>query len=221
MSKRSKGKYEEQVNIEHDKKPEMPNVNKRASRRLYMLVLGGLLTAIGLAMFLSYVFTLNMVIGAPGVFMVGGGVILFYIYWKKADDAVTEFVGKPSKEQFNSLSIYPDKMIFENVHQPGGQVWKCKNDGKRYFVNIWDEERRRLVPFELPDQQYYDPRVFAERVLGLPAHRKIFTRRQDLFHKLRPIFLIVAIILVWILIVTTTGNEGETAWFPTTIPNLG
>ena len=97
--------------------------------------------------------------------------------------------------------------MFENVYEPQGFPMTCLNDKKKYYVNIQDPtgKSKGLVPFVLPDQQYYDPGVFAERVLELPAHQKIFTRKPNLFQKIKTGLLVLAIGIVWLLILTTTG----------------
>lgn len=173
--------------------------------RLVMLVLSGVVAFGGVVMFAIYFMTQNMTVGAPSIFMIGGGTILFRYYWGKTEDVVIQHFGSVSKAQVNSLCIYPTKVLFEEVVKPVGYPWRCLNDKKNYFVLKWDEAVKRLVPFALPDQQYYDPGVFAERVLELPAHQKIFTRKQNLFQKLKTALLVLAIAIVWLLILTTTG----------------
>ena len=146
-------------------------------------------------------------VGAPSVFMMVGGGVLFKHYWGKAGKVVIEHIGEIKKEQVNSLCIYPDKIIFENTTgEKAGFPWQCLNDKKNYFVLKWDEAINRLIPFTLPDQQYYDPSVFAERVLELPAHQKIFTRKPKLLQRLKTALLVLAIGIVWLLILTTTGG---------------
>jgi len=180
-------------------------IKKSYTRRLIMLVLAGILICVGLVFFAIYFFTLNMVFGASFIFLIGGGVILFLYYWKKGDDAVIQHIGEVNKTQVNSLCLYPNRIVFENVESPKGYPQQCLNDKKHYFVNIWDGAINRLVPFVLPDQQYYDPGVFAERVLELPAHQKIFMRKPTLFQKIKTGLLVLAIGIVWLLILTTTG----------------
>lgn len=184
---------------------EVPKVKKTYTRRLIMLVIGGAITIAGVVLFAIYFFTQNMAVGAPSIFMIGGGIFLFKYYWGKTDDAVIEHIGKINREQVNSLCLYPDRLVFENTVNPGGYPQRCLNDGKNYFVLIWDKATERLTPFTLPDQQYYDPTVFAERVLELPAHQKIFTRKPNLFQKIKTGLLVIAIAIVWLLILTTTG----------------
>ena len=182
----------------------LPQVKKTYSKRLGVLFASGVVVFLGLALFVVYFFNENVMIGAPAIFMVIGGIILFKYYWEKTGDVITEHIGEQVTTQVNSLSLYPDKIIFENVNEPKGYPWECLNDKKKYYVNFWNGSA--LVPFVLPDQQYYEPGVFAERVLELPAHRKIFLRKPDLFQKIKTGLLVVAIVIVWLLIVTTTGS---------------
>ena len=192
-----------------EEQPEKPKVKKRYTRRFYMMILGGVVAVIGLAFFALYFFTLNMVLGLPGVIMVAFGFFLFRYYWKKEDDIAIEHLGGEKKvESANSLTIYPDRVVFENVYEPQGFPMTCLNDKKKYYVNIQDPtgKSKGLMPFVLPDQQYYDPMVFAQRVLGLPAHRKLFERKPKLLQKLKTALLVLAIGIVWLLILTTTGE---------------
>ena len=186
----------------------LPQVKKTYSLRLLMLFGSGAVAIVGLAMFIVYFLTQNMAIGAPSIFMMGGGFFVFKYFWSRTEDVVTEHIGEVKKVQVNSLCIYQDKLVFEDVVNPDGYPWECLNDHKKYFVNIWDLAIKKLVPFVLPDQQYYDPVVFAERVLALPAHRKIFMRKEKLLQKLKTVMLVAAIGIVWLLILTTTNSGG-------------
>ena len=183
--------------------PEKPVVNIKRTGNMMMLLISGAIAGVGLILFIAYFFTLNMVMGAPGVILTAAGLIWFFRILKKGGDTVAKHIGETPKAQVNSLCLYPYEVKFEDVYNPAGQLMKCRNDGKYYHVNIQNRDNK-LVAFMLPDTQYMDPEVFAQRVLELPAHRKIFTRRQDLFQKLKPLFIILGIIIVWILILTTT-----------------
>lgn len=189
-----------------EEKDNLPKVKKVYSLRLFILIVSGITAVAGLGMFVIYFFTNNIAIGAPSVFMMAGGFLVFKYYWSRTEDVVTEHIGEVKKEQVNSLCIYPTKVVFEDVVNPEGYPWECLDDHKKYFVNIWDLATKRLIPFVLPDQQYYDPVVFAERVLALPAHRKIFRRKEQLFQKIKTALLVVTILIVFFLILTTSGS---------------
>ena len=103
----------------------------------------------------------------------------------------------------NSMNIYPDKIRFEEVEEPKGQPWKCENDSKSYHIHIFDEETELLKEFQLPDQAYMDPQLLASRVLELPAHRRIFRRKQTLLQQLSPMMAAFGVIIMWIIIITT------------------
>jgi hypothetical protein len=183
--------------------PEKPVVTTKRTGNITVLIISGMIAGVGLILFIAYFFTLNMVMGAPGIILTAAGIFWFYRNLKTGGDTVAKHIGETSKAQVNSLCLYPYEIKFEDVYEPAGQLMKCRNDGKYYHVNIQNGDNK-LVAFMLPDTQYMDPEVFAQRVLELPAHRKIFTRRQDLFQKLKPLFIILGIIIVWILILTTT-----------------
>lgn len=187
--------------------PQQAKVKRRLTFRFYMLVVGGIIAVLGLAFFVIYFITLNMMFGAPSILMIAGGGFLVYFYWRKYENiAVTEFIGGIKKIQVNSMNLYSSMVIqFEDMAKPEGFPWECINDGKMYYVNKWDLESKQFVPFILPDQQIMDPKEFAERVLGLPAHKKIFTRKPKLLEKLKTALLVLAIGIVWLLILTTTG----------------
>jgi len=185
-------------------KPELPNVKKTYGKRGLMLVIFGSMALLGAGGVVFYIFNMNMIIGALGLILVFAGGLGFYYYWGQSKDLQIQYVGDVPKEQVNSLTLYPDIVKFEDIYNPGGFIWHCINDGKPYFVNI--EVDKKIIPYILPDQQYYDPNVFAQRVLDLPAHRALFTRRQELFQKLKPLIAAVVGIGLWILIMTTTGG---------------
>ena len=188
-------------------KDEGANVKKRYTLRFYMMVLSGVAMGFGLFLFAIYFKTLNIALGLPSIIMMVAGIFTFRYYWKKETNIALEHIkGEEKFESANCLNIYSDKVEFATMLDPAGFPMKCINLGKRYYVNIMDGASNRLIPFVLPDQQYYDPNVFAQRVLGLPAHRKIFERKPKLIQKLKTALLVLAIGIVWLLIMTTTGG---------------
>ena len=174
--------------------------------RFYMMILSGVVFVAGLGLFVIYFRTLNVVFGLPGFVMMGGGIYAFLHYWKSEGNLAIEHIGGAKKDIVNSLNIYPDKIVFEDVYEPRGFPMLCVNLKKKFYVNIEDLATKKLIPFILPDQQYCDPNVFAQRVLGLPAHRKIFERKPKLLQRLKTALLVIAIGIVWLLILTTTGG---------------
>ncbi len=182
-----------------------PKIARNYTRQIMLILSGGLVVG-GVALFAVYFSTQNIIFGISAFAVGAGGVFLFKYYWGKTDIDIIETLGGVTQGQVNSLCLYPGKLVFENVDEPGGFPQQCINDKKKYYVMIWDEVANLLTPFVLPDQQYYDPGVFAERVLDLPAHQKIFERKPSLLQKIRTGLLVVAIGIVWILILTTTGE---------------
>jgi len=204
--KATKAKVEDKPSGDGDK-PNLPKVTKSYPKRTAMLVLCAISIAMGVGLAVVYVFTTNMVLGFIGIPFLFGGGLGFYYFWGQSKDIQIRYVGDVTKEQVNALVIYQDKIVFENIANPSGFVWHWIDDGKPYYI-YWDNpQTKKLAPFNLPDQQYYDPQVFAQKVLSLPCHRKIFQRRQDLMHKLKPFIAAIIALGLWILIITTTGGE--------------
>jgi hypothetical protein len=188
-------------------KPVEAKIKRVYTLRFYMMVLSGIVSAVGLGLFVIYFLTLNIALGLPGIMMIAAGGFALKYYWNKEGDIAIESIGDKKMEDIvNSLNIYPEQLEFANVYEPQGFPMLCENLKRKFYVNIWDETAKRLAPFVLPDQQYCDPIVFAQRVLGLPAHRKIFERKPKLLQKLKTALLVLAIGIVWLLILTTTGS---------------
>jgi len=196
-------------NKETTNKPPEPakvKVKKTYTLKFYMMILSGASAVIGLALFIIYIITTIKMLGFPSVIMMVAGIFIFNHYRKKDDSLSIEHLDGVKKiVDCNCLNIYEHKIVFENMPNPEGFPMECLNDGKKYYVNIWDLVIKRFVPFVLPDQQYCDPGYLAQRVLGLPAHRRIFERKPKLLQKLKTAFLVIAIGIVWLLILTTTG----------------
>lgn len=185
---------------------ELPQVKKTYGKRAIMLGLFGAMGFLGAVLLIAYVLGgNNLVFGFISIPFLFAGGFGFYYYWNQSKDIQVTYVGDVPKEQVNSLCIYPGKIVFENIKEPEGFVWHWIDDGKSYYVYEWKEATKRLEPFKLPDQQYYDPEVYAQRVLTLPCHRKIFARKQDIVQKLKPVFAGLVGIGLWILILTTTA----------------
>lgn len=184
----------------------LPKVTKSYPHRTMMLILSGAVLLVGAALAVIYVFTMNLALGFVGIPFLFAGGLGFYYYWSQSKDIQVKYVGDVPTGQVNALVIYQDGIKFQNVANPQGFVWYWIDDGKPYYL-YWDNpSTKKLEPYVLPDQQYYDPQVFAERVLTLPCHRKIFMRRSDLMQKLKPFIAALIGAALWILIITTTGG---------------
>ncbi len=193
-------------------RPEDGNSKTLKSKRiftlkLYMVILSIAMVIGGVALFVVYFRTLNVAFGLPGFIIAAVGMFTFFHYWgAEGDLAVEHIAGEKKAAIVNSLNIYSDLIEFADVDEPKGFPLTCINLRKKFYVNIWDEATKKLIPFVLPDQQYCDPGVFAQRVLGLPAHRKIFEHKPKLLARLKTALLVLAIGIVWLLILTTTGS---------------
>ncbi len=189
-----------------------PVLNKAFDRNIFRLFGGALLLLVGgLLGYLWFTFMpQNIVAAALTLLSIGGG-IFFIIKYFNSRGMSSEIVVFPSgqakvgKKQVNSLCIYPDRVEFVDVDKPLGQPWRCLNDGKYYFVHIFDEGKKELKVFSLPDQQYMDPGIFAKRVLELPAHRRIFRRKQSLLEQLSPAMALIGIVVFGIVMIVTLG----------------
>lgn len=188
-----------------DKKAESVNTKKTYTFKFYMLILSGAVAIIGVCLFVLYFISLNMALGAPGIIMTGAGVLAFRYYWNKEESIAIEHIGEGKVgNNANCLNIHPNIIQFATMLKPQGFPMECENLKKKYFVNIWDG--KVYVPFILPDQQYMDPDTYAMRVIDLPAHRRIFARKPKLLQRLKTALLVIAIGIIWLLILTTTGG---------------
>lgn len=206
MKKVWRTRKQEQSRLEE--KAEGVKVKKVYTPRFYMMMLSGVASVAGLGLLVLYYFILNIIMGVGGFVMVVAGIFAFRHYWQTPGGISVDHIGgKKSDDSANCLNIYRDRIVFEAMPKPEGFPMLCMDLKKSYYVNIEDMSSGQLMPFILPDQQYYDPDVFAQRVLGLPAHRKIFERKLKLMQKLKTVLLVMAIGIVWLLILTTTGGS--------------
>lgn len=204
--------------------PAAKPTRKRTSLTTFWLV-GGL-TVIALSFLCGYIwlalYPRSPIPAVPTIAGLVGGVILIKKYFNKRGEKGETIIlpcseGDSDKTKTcvlvdktpNSLTLYPNKVVFEAVQNPQGQPWKCHNDNKLYYIHIYDEKAQQLKVFNLPDQQYMEPGIFATRVLELPAHRRIFARKQKLLEQLTPVIMVVAMIVVAILIAMTTGGTPD------------
>lgn len=191
-----------------EEKKNLPKVKRSYGKRFWLIAAAGIMMLAGGIGVVSYVFTFNMIIGVPSAMLAFGGFLLGYHAWNRDEDIYTEKHEGYTAEQVNSLNIYRDRIRFETVENPEGYPLQCINDHKPYYVHIWDEVQNKPIAFILPDQQYYDPGVFAERVIELPAHRRVCKRREKMGQHIRTALLVLTIVVLWFLIMTTTGTGG-------------
>jgi len=181
---------------------------EKTNLRKYKIVLpiAGIVIGILLGV-LFFAADLSGIVFVIAILMIVVSSILLKKWWGSIGDDESRVIVTDEKVpsgRVNSMNIYPDKIVFDEVAEPKGQPWKCENDGKSYFIHILDEEAELLKEFQLPDQAYMDPQLLASRVLELPAHRRIFRRKQTLLQQLSPMMAALGVIIMWIIIITTT-----------------
>jgi len=184
------------------------NTDKKSSLKKYKIVLpiSGIVIGI-LLVILFFATKLTGILFLVGLLMVVFGAIFLKKWWGSiGDDESRVIITDKGKvpDRAICLNIYPDKVLFEETPDPKGQPWKCENDGKYYCIHIEDQETKGLIEFKLPDQAYLDPQLLATRVLELPAHRRIFRRKQTLLQQLSPMMAALGVVIMWIIIITTT-----------------
>lgn len=199
-------------------KPEKPRrglSSKGGGRRWWMVGLGVALLAVGF--WLGGMWgeqRQNMFLALMVIAAVPGGVFLIWQGIKKVDAAVV-IVGTAKDKQIkqaNCLNIYAsrdsegqvsaDRLEFSEVYNPQGQPQQCLNDGKWYYVNIFDLNKKRLIPYILPDNTYIDPAEFGN-VIEMPAHRKLYQQEVSLFQKASLVFMLLAFVASLIGMVAT------------------
>jgi len=179
----------------------------KTNLRKYRIILPVSAIILGvLLIVLFFTAKLSGILFVVAILLITVGGILLKRWWGTVgeDEDRVIITDKKVTKSANSLNIYPDKILFEMVDKPQGQPWKCENDGKSYFIHIWNEEQEELIEFKLPDQAYLDPQLLATRVLELPAHRRIFRRKQTLLQQLSPMMAALGVVIMWIIIITTT-----------------
>lgn len=216
MKKRALKTVEENTTVEPavENKPQGFQVN-----RYWVLFGGGIilaLTGIGLLfIWFSMPFSaMQQVVGGITLLTLGSGVYLVRRQLKNRNNryggamvvtpSSTSQIPSKSNGYANSLCIYPDKLIFDNVNEPPGQPQKVLNDGRYYYVLKWNQEINRLEPFILPDSHYTDPSILA-RYLGLPAQYKYLQNRETLWKFAGPGLLLIGNIAAFIAIIALSG----------------
>jgi len=146
----------------------------------------------------------NSFLAFSTVLLWAAGLVLLWKGWTYETEKVIITGSKRPVGDVNSLNIYamrnnagklvPDRIAFEDVEQPLGQPARCIDDGRSYYVHIFDLTKGALVPFVLPDGQYFDPGEFGN-VLEMPAHKRLFTRKMSMLQKMGPWIMCVALIV--------------------------
>jgi hypothetical protein len=99
---------------------------------------------------------------------------------------------KPEREQKvkimpnNCMNIYPRAeggIKFEYMAEPTGDMRKCLNNNKWYYVNI--KLDGKLTPLTFPDDVFYNPKEMAQ-VIGAEPFRRFFEYQNTLLEKIAP-----------------------------------
>jgi hypothetical protein len=196
----------------------MPQDNKasrKASKKLLFIAGSGVFALIGTIMLIAYIMNpASMVVGGAGVFILGIGALGIWYFWKGSDDFVKTSVStkKPKTGDANAMILREGVVRFDDIYvkegeELPGREHRCRNDNRFYHVLLDDskKEKPNYMPFELPDQQYYSPQVFAERVIDLPAHRRLFTRREGMGQYIKTGLLLVGMAIVGIVMIASGG----------------
>lgn len=130
------------------------------------------------------------------------------IYYKKDESGAV----KCDYIAFEEM-IPPDK--YEELKRKGeilpGQVkgdilsrmpQRCLDDGKFYYVHIFDPAKNEYTSFELPDTQYFDPREMVNPII-MPSVKKEMKPIPTLGEKLRPALLVIGIAILTVLFIAT------------------
>jgi hypothetical protein len=130
-------------------------------------------------MLLWFKYSTSIILGI--IFLASGG-LSYWLFWRAinrfSDDVILVKEKVEKKKQLNSLLISLGNVMFKDLPNPSGQPQRCRNDNKKYYVMMEQKDHpETTIPFVLPDQQYIDPELFAQRVIMLPRHRKLFTRK--------------------------------------------
>lgn len=79
---------------------------------------------------------------------------------------------------------------------------RCLDDGKLYYAHIFDPFQSKLMPFKLPDTQYFDPREMINPIT-MQAVKKELKPIPTLGERLRPALLVAAIAILSVLFIAT------------------
>lgn len=201
-------------------KAELPKVTKVGGRIWWQVILGIILLVVAAVFAMMYTKNMTNSFLAFGFVLSGGAAVLFLFMGlrKREEGMQLNRFGQGKKKNFkaNCLNIYygydaetkkyfcqrvafewmePDKIKSESPQQ-------CLDDGKWYYVHIFDPVKSQYLPFRLPDTQYYSPKEFVNPLV-MPASRKVLKPKPSLGEKVRPILLVVAIGIMGLIFVIT------------------
>jgi hypothetical protein len=208
------------LNSKPKAKPEQPlKAIKVGGRKWWLVIAGAVVIALGLTALFMFGTSRNAMVGFVAVATLMGGGTAVYLGWQKQEEGeIFTPNGKIDKKfKANCLNVYPDEIKFENMPKeliPPGQPRKCRNDGKFYWVNIFNQKEGKLLKFKLPDTIYRSPAEFSNNI-NIPAHRELMKARANLFEKIAPGLIVLAMFVVAILMIAT--NKPPTSGNVTTM----
>lgn len=129
------------------------------------------------------------------------------IYYRKNEDGDIEcdyiaFEEMIPPDKYDAMTdILPGQVRGEIVSK---MPQRCLNDGKFYYVHIFDPNKDKYLPFKLPDTQYFDPREMVNPVT-MPAVKRELKPIPTLGEKLRPALLLIGIAILSVLFIATGG----------------
>ena len=208
------------------KEPKPPKVKNQSNGKWAKIGLGAVIAIIGIGIVVVlYGQNPQNLIWAIGLPMVGFGIFLASrgfqddsggsvtaIFQQTPQGPVPTNVAaiqKPSGKE-NCLNIYPAELggiRFEHMEEgtfTQSVPQKCENDNRWYYVNRWSKDDNKLVPFVVPDMEYFDPREFAN-IFDAEPIRRFFEIHFGSLERFAPLVFIGAIALAILAIVILPG----------------
>ena len=200
--------------------PTKEKIRKTGGRAWWWIALGIAAAVIDIFIARLYLSNMTNAVLAVAFILFGGAAFLFlFLGLRKRDEGyIIQRPGQGKKvDKANCVNIYYgyDELTskiycdcikfewFEPEQIVAKHPQKCLDDGKFYYLQVWNPKTKKFMPFVASDTQYYDPKEFVNP-LRMPASRKILKPKTKMGEKLRPVLLVIAMgILVFAWIVTT------------------
>lgn len=201
-------------------KAELPKVTKVGGRIWWQVILGIVCLVVTVIFAMMYTKNMTNSFMAFGFVLSGGAAALFlFMGLRKREEGMQlnrPGYGKKKNFKANCLNIYygfdADKQKYfchrvafewmEPDQIKSGSPQQCLDDGKWYYVHIFDPVKKAYEPFKLPDTQYYSPKEFINPLV-MPASRKVLKPKPGLGEKIRPMLLVIAIGVMGLIFVIT------------------
>lgn len=168
---------------------------------------------------LAGVISLFVIVGAASIMRAlspestgGGGGAGFQIDSRRSTKNIIRKVKGKIFHEPNTLNILvkrdykgdvvPWKIFFSYCKHTNGHRHKIENLGKYYFVQMLDMKNKKMREMILPDTVYLDPRKYVIP-LTMPADEAYWKPTLTTWQKLGPAVLLGAMIIEWIIYMTT------------------